>query len=152
MASATKPAPVGLKYANKHVSCRDQPCPDLDESDAGELMAYRMIAKEAPTPDDFLPLAETPRGDPNDGRCAAWGLSFFVSKQATLSAWGKVQGRGTDHAKRFSHVAEIALLPTDGLIGRIDGKGHFCFHPSTASRPLHAHSSRVSPLAQQGAA
>lgn len=96
--------------------------------------AYRFIRMPSSV-GDWEPIAQIDQTESTDP--SHWALSFFISLEAAIDRWGSLSARlGLVAAfQRYgTHVGEIRLDPTDGVMSEPGVSGHFELHESS----LHA--------------
>lgn len=131
---------VKLKYAGKHPECVDQPCPCPKKyplSPSGT--AYRFVNAQVQA-DDFRPAVEHEIPRIGDDRiiaqpreCIHLALSFFESLQSAQRKWRALNERVDAAARLGTHIAQLDLVGTDGIVSKPDRTGHFGLHEAEST-------------------
>jgi hypothetical protein len=110
-------------------------CPPRDFQEE-ERMAFRWV-HASEHPNDFLPvnlINPTRVLDNSDLICMGYGLSMFDSHTGACTKYVALWKRRRAHLQvqmetdLGRHVAQLALMGSDGVSGPVYNHGHFTFH------------------------
>ena len=121
---------MALRYFEYLTNCPDQPCPNQDAFAPRQLVAFRFMHSPATEERDFAPPAIID-GVKRRDRCGRFALSFFETLEAALRRYARLAERVDAGSRYGSHIGEIALAETDGLMSVPDAASrHVDLHPN----------------------
>lgn len=132
---------MALKYATRLKQCPDQPCPCMRSHERRDTLAFRLMHNPAGEEQDFEPpgvMDEAKRGFNRRAKCGRFALSFFDSVESARRTYKVLAEREDAESRYGSHIGEIDLAKTDGLMSLPSAKsGHVNLHQEAGA--LFAH-------------